>query len=121
MTLQLQIDFRAGLGASPAKVSCLFADMAEAQAVSDILAEAAKAYHDRANDRERLVSFKHLTGTAVVDVSEINSIAIDDALGEHRAEVEAWNVGCAELHAAGRAVIVGAEETAKASANSTQP
>lgn len=103
-TTQLQIGYRSMFGAAGrGMVDCyLFANADAAEQVCKLLFDAAKSYHDKLNDRERMVSFQHLTGSAVADVSEILSIGVDDALGENRAGVQEWNSGVAEIQAAAR-------------------
>lgn len=93
----MQIDFVSGFGGNPVRTQYLFADLALATAVFDTLKDATERYHNRANDRERMVRFDHLTGCAAVDVSCVAAIGIANELGEARAAVEAWNTGCAEI------------------------
>lgn len=103
MVVGFTINFRSSFGQAAAQAHFLFASADEARAALDQLHEAAKAYHDRANDREKLHLFEHMTGSASVDVSEIVSMAIDDALGENRDLLQAWNIGIAQIHATAKA------------------
>lgn len=82
-------------------VAFLFADYAAANETFGKLSDAAKAYEARTNDREKLITFDHLTGSATVDISNIVSVAIDDPMGPGRAALEAWNRECVKVKAGG--------------------
>lgn len=75
----------------------LFGSVEDATKAFDAVTAASKAYAARANDREEMVRFTCLTGVVAVNVTEIAAVSVDNALGENRAAVEAWNAGIAEI------------------------
>lgn len=99
----LFIDFRAIIG-SESRTTFLFDSGDLARAAQEMIAGAAKAYHDRANDRERLISFATSSGQSTVDVSDIHAIGVDDALGMAKPALEAWNAGVAEMQGKSQAI-----------------
>ncbi len=90
-TCALILDFAGGIGSGGIRQQYLMPDIDAARTVQSFLVGAAKAYHDRANDREKMVTFEHLTGPGTVDVSSLVAIGVDDPLGDRRAQVEEWN------------------------------
>jgi hypothetical protein len=101
---QLQIVFSGGLVGETKPVICMFASAEAAAEVFKTLTQAIAAYHNRANDREKTISFAVLGGEQMVDVSSIVSIGYEEALADDvRAALEEWSIGVEEIKAKGRA------------------
>ena len=114
LPIPLIIDFRAGITSGNLTKQYFFREMEGALDVFGKLRDAVTKYHDRANDRERLLSFDHLSGVAAVDVSEIAALSIADELGVGRDALEAWEAAIAEVKGAGEGKKAAARTRAKA-------
>lgn len=122
MPAALLIDFSSGFGlTSSARAQYLFANKAAAAVAFGMLKDATTAYHTRANDRERMVSFAHLAGEAAVDVSQVIAFSYDDPLGGGRAGFEAWETGMAEIRAVGTLAASGIAARSDETPQAAQP
>jgi hypothetical protein len=120
----LVIDFRSGLDGH-ARSTHLFNSGDDARAAQERVAAAAKAYHDRANDREQMFTFETASGPSTVDVSVIMGVGVDDSLGRGKAAVDEWNTGIEALKgrglAAKRAAASGIAAQRDETRNAAQP
>lgn len=99
MACVLILDLAGNFSGAPVRQQYLFADLETARTVQKTLVVAAKAYHDRSNDREKMFTFEHLTGPASIDIASLLSAGVDDPFGPQRAVVEEWNTEMGKLYA----------------------
>lgn len=102
MTVGMIIKHRSSFSHGVDASNFLFANMSQATRVFNRLEKAVRAYHDRANDREKVFRFNYLNGSAAVDVGEISVISIETPFGKHADTVEDWNRKIGKLNKAAR-------------------
>jgi len=93
--VMLHVYLMASFGAETKAISFLFKDAEAAKQVHDQLFEAAKAYHARTNERERVVTFETAHGPSSVDVSNISALGTEDPMGIGAEHTRAWNLNMA--------------------------
>ena len=102
MSVALLIYQNPGFNSNVTMTQHLFVTRAEADAVFEQVHAACKAYHERANDREKFVNFLCVNGPTAVDVSCIITIGVDDPMEETaNAALKDWHRCVAEIRAVG--------------------
>lgn len=75
----------------PSRVQCMFNSGDDAREAQAAVAAAAKSFHDRTNDRERMFTFEDVSGPVTLDLSEITAIGVDDPMGRAKDALGVWN------------------------------
>lgn len=87
----LHVYFQAVFNENKPALSFLFANAENAERVHEQILNAAKEYHDRANDRERIIKFETVNGSSSVDVSQVSAMSMDDPMGKGAEALAVWN------------------------------
>lgn len=117
-TASMTVHFNATFGQGPS-LQLLFIDAGAAHDAFDFIQSASKAYHDRTNDRERMVVVQHLSGCASLDVSTICAVSYEDPMGDQREAVEQWNEGVSAMR--GKAIRAEKEASGVPATSEAQP